>query len=78
MRNARSEFRLQVCGDPGVASKFLKDYIGDRDVWYALVLDKVNGDPARRANPDAKEVTREDAKKLFILLLHQCSSIPWF
>ena len=78
MRNAHPEFLLQLCARHRVPSKLLKDYVGDRYAWYALVLDKVNGDPARRANPDAKEVTREDAKKLFIRLLYQGGSGPWY
>jgi hypothetical protein len=60
-----------------VPSKLLNDYVSNRDAWYALVLDKVNGDPARRANPDDKEVTRADVKKLFIRLLYQGGSGPW-
>ncbi len=62
MRNAHPEFILQLCG------RLLNDYVSNCDAWYALVLDKVNGDPARRANSDAKEVARADVKKLFIRL----------
>jgi hypothetical protein len=78
MRNARPKFLLQVCARHGVPSKLLNDYVSKRDVCYALVLDKINGDPARRANPDAKEVIRVDAKKLFIRLLYQGSSGLWY
>ncbi len=71
MRNAHPVFILQLCGRHGVPSKLLNDYVSNSDAWYALVLDKVNGDPTRCANPDAKKVTRADVKKLFIRLLYQ-------
>ncbi len=78
MRNAHQEILLQLFGSHGVPSKLINDYVSNRDAWYALVLDQVNGDPAHRANPGAKEFTREDAKKLFIRLLYQGSSGPWY
>jgi len=58
MRNAHPEFLLQVCVRHSVPSNLLKDYVSNRDAWYAFVLDKVNGNPAPRANLDAKETPR--------------------
>jgi hypothetical protein len=78
MRNAHPEFLLRVCARHGVPSKLFTDYVGDCDTWYALFLETVSGDPVRRTNSDAKKVTRADAKKLFIRLLYQGSSGPWY
>ena len=78
MRNAHPEFLLQVSAHHGVPSKLLNDYIGDRDAWYALVLETINGDLVRRTNPYVKKVTRADAKKRFIRLLYQGNSGPGY
>ncbi len=67
-----------MCGRHDVASKLPKDYVGDRVACYVLVIEKVNGDPARCASPNTDPVTRVDIKKLFIYLLYQGGSGPWY